>query len=322
MGGLEINFEEEGRILKRRVDALPEKLTYSHLKKDLDYLFLYPYIRRIYFLELAQKKILNEQELEQLKKLNGVSSEYYIENSSGIFGRKRTLSYPGMSLEIRERELKNEEVSIYRDDEEKLRENLSPRRIDTCWSHRKDEAKIICKNMVRDVNLGGSVLLFNHKDGHPKSFVRNFIVKDNKKETLLFIDTIETGNVDWNKIEDWEKKKRTEELLLNVAASSFIARYLDINSLVMAEEETTQLAKKIGCRGSKPFGKNRKSCKIGLIADDYRGVYSWRLRGTEKFYVLDLGLDSSLREPKDIGDKRVSDAYNDLMEAQRTLSEW
>jgi hypothetical protein len=203
--------------------------------------------------------------------------------------------------------------------------------VGNCWISRLDLRCGFKKNtlekvnwMQRDIDSGGCIMLISekvdktrpsHKIYNPVVQTRLYIATTKKSEVIIFIDTVENGNIGCDSINNWSRQGRRKEFIYAVAAAIYVARKYGISKIAAGEIEVNELACLLGFKRYDLFSdKSSNKRNIGIMGNDdvlSRGPYVHTLDGDTRRRVISVN-DVMMLSKKELSSKL--DSVEDFIE--------
>ena len=208
--------------------------------------------------------------------------------------------------------------------------------VGNCWISRSDIFhgnwnKAILRKvgwLQRDIDAGGSVTLISEvnkiEQGYriyrPVVQTRLYIATTKKSETILFIDTVESGLIEWDSLSQWTSRgtNRGRELIYAVAAAIYVARKYGISKIAAGEREIDEFAMLLGFKEEDLFDSRDWDSKykrnIGIVGNTYvkeKGPYIYMLDRDTQRRVISVN-DVMVLSKKELSQKL--DSVKDFIE--------
>ncbi len=167
--------------------------------------------------------------------------------------------------------------------------------IGTCWTTSRfsmydssESTRQIVEGLLEDTAIGACLQLIGYQQENPKTYTRLYVAETKEQERILFLDTLEGGNVEWDSLQEWRNARRGYEPAAHLAATMTLASAIGVTKIGLGERETEQLGDIIGAREVELFTHNQAYRKIGLQQGHGTSLYLFAIEGQTKRRVLDL----------------------------------
>ncbi len=160
--------------------------------------------------------------------------------------------------------------------------------LDLCWKtgNTKRNGSII-KALQRDTDIGACIQFIGRYAESSASYTRNYIATTKGGEHILFLDTIESGNIGWSSVNEWNSARRGKELLYQLAATIYTAGVLGLEKIGLGEREMTDVAEMFGFREQTIFGdRTTQPRKLGIRVGSVGGPKTFTIDGDARANVV------------------------------------
>lgn len=152
----------------------------------------------------------------------------------------------------------------------------------------------------KDMDLGACILAFGGlktpEGFKPRTQTRLYFAWPKQREPMVYLDTLESGNIEWTDMEEWMSSFRGAELAYSFALPVYIARMYGLDKVILAEREGAQFMSHLRSKELDLFTEPSSRRKIGFPGDigGEEGPYIYRLALSKRDRVLFV--DELLRE--------------------------
>jgi len=107
---------------------------------------------------------------------------------------------------------------------------------------------------------------------------------------MLFLDTIEGGNIAWSDPKSWIDQGRGKELLYHLAATICMAKTMQLKKIGLGEREFQNIASTFGYREETLFDTAQAYRKLGIQTDILKriGPYNFQMYASTSRRVINI----------------------------------
>ncbi|MBT4446921.1 hypothetical protein HOC96_06755 [archaeon] len=177
-----------------------------------------------------------------------------------------------------------------------LRSDLA--NVKLCWINQSNEHAARSMDQSRwlqnDTDLGACVQLIGEQVDSssriPKVYMRNYVAETKDGERMLFLDTIEGGNIAWSDPKSWIDQGRGKELLYHLAATICMAKTMQLKKIGLGEREFQNIASTFGYREETLFDTAQAYRKLGIQTDILKriGPYNFQMYASTSRRVINI----------------------------------